>query len=31
MLEGVVIVKVMVEEPPEAGALPVPVQPVQTY
>jgi hypothetical protein len=31
MLESVFIVKVAREEPPEAGTLPVPFQPVQTY
>jgi hypothetical protein len=31
MLEGAVIVKVVDEAVPEAGTLPVPDQPVQTY
>jgi hypothetical protein len=31
MLEGAAIEKLTREEPPEAGTLPVPVQPVQTY
>jgi hypothetical protein len=31
MVEGVFIVKITREKLPEAGVLPVPVQPVQTY
>jgi hypothetical protein len=31
MLDGVAIVKVTDEAVPDAGTLPVPVQPVQTY
>jgi hypothetical protein len=31
MLEAAVIVKVTDDEEPEAGTLPLPLQPVQTY